>query len=146
MSCLTKGAKPNYFSAAVRYGAANTKTDDVFGVDVVTPGTAVEGQLECVDKTSVCDSSIALLNHGIASGMYIKNSDGIVYKCPVLDRLDRYMMSEDQSTLTRAEIEAFNVLVLHEDGAVGVDYILALDAAFVAMVNGTYICAEVSCG
>lgn len=134
------------FSLSVRYGAANVKKTAVFDGSVEEVGSAVEGQLECVDKTIVCPISDVQMRNGVISSLYVREDTGISYRCDVLDRLDRYMMDEDSSVLSRAEINAFNALIAYEDGSAVDEAIVALDDALVAMVMGVYNCYEVSNG
>lgn len=136
----------DYFSLSVRYGAENTKKTAVFDGEIEEAGSAVEGQLECVDKTIVCPVSDVQMRNGITSALYVKIDGDINYRCDVLDRLDRYMMNEDSDLLTRAEIIAFNQLISFEDGGVGATETEALDDALVTMVMGEYNCFEVSNG
>lgn len=134
------------FSLSVRYGADNVKKTAVFDGSIEEVGSAVEGQLECVEKTIVCPISDVQMRNGVIAALYVREDAGLSYRCDVLDRLDRYMVDEDSSVLSRAEINAFNALIAYEDGSVGDEAITALDDALVAMVMGEYNCYEVSNG
>lgn len=63
--------------------------------------------------------------------------------CDTVAALNRYMIHENKTNMTKADLALFEAFVLHEDGLLPRSDFSALDALLCEMVNGGLSCVEI---